>query len=135
MLTFCFAPPTLFAIGAVESLSHFKEEPLMAAKTSKPATKSEILGTISEKTGLKKKQVSDVFDQLAGMISKGLGKQGPGVFALAGLVKFKVVNKPASPGGMRPNPFKPGEMMEVKPKPARRVVKALPLKALKEMAS
>ena len=43
--------------------------------------------------------------------------------------------KPATKGGMRPNPFKPGEMMEVKPKPARRVVKALPLKSLKDMAA
>jgi hypothetical protein len=34
---------------------------------------------------------------------------------------------------MRPNPFKPGEMMEVKPKPARKVVKVRPLRALKAM--
>jgi len=34
---------------------------------------------------------------------------------------------------MRPNPFKPGEMMEVKAKPARNVVKAQPLKGLKDL--
>ena len=35
--------------------------------------------------------------------------------------------------GMKPNPFKPGEMMEVKAKPARNVVKVRALKPLKEM--
>src|SRR2546422_902749 len=105
----------------------------MATKTSaRPATKGEILNTIADKTGLKRKQVSEVFDQLQRLLTKNLAGNGPGVFSLAGLVKFKVVHKPASPGGMRPNPFKPGEMMEVKPKPARKVVKAVPLKALKQ---
>ena len=35
---------------------------------------------------------------------------------------------------MRPNPFKPGEMMKVAAKPARRVVKVRALKSLKDMA-
>ena len=97
----------------------------------KPATKGEILDSLVKKTGLKRKEVSAVLTQLAGMVGKSLGSKSGGAFNLAGLVKFKVVHKPASAGGMRPNPFKPGEMMEVKPKPARKVVKALPLKALK----
>jgi nucleoid DNA-binding protein len=109
----------------------------MAVKTNtktkaKPASKGEVLATLTEKTGLKRKQVSEVLNQLAAMAASNLSG-GPGVFAIPGLVKFKVVHKPATPGGMRPNPFKPGEMMEVKPKPERKVVKAVPLKGLKEM--
>jgi hypothetical protein len=48
-------------------------------------------------------------------------------------MKITVIRKPATKGGMRPNPFKPGEMMKVAPKPARKVVKVRALKALKAM--
>ena len=42
--------------------------------------------------------------------------------------------QPAVKGGKEvPNPFKRGEMMITKSKPARNVVKALPLKNLKDM--
>jgi nucleoid DNA-binding protein len=102
------------------------------AKAAKPMSKSEVIGILTEKTGLKRKQVAEFLNQLSDLIAKDLAS-GPGVFAIPGLVKFKVVHKPATPGGMRPNPFRPGEMMEVKPKPARKVVKALALKGLKEM--
>ena len=49
--------------------------------------------------------------------------------------EIKVVKKPAQ--GARknvPNPFRPGETMDVKAKPASTSVKVLPLKKLKEMA-
>ena len=105
----------------------------MAAQTKKPATKSEILQNISETTGLSRKEVSSVLDALGGEIKKGIGKRGPGAFTLPGLCKIVVQRKPATKAATRPNPFKPGEMMEVKAKPARNVVKVRPLKNLKEM--
>ena len=44
------------------------------------------------------------------------------------------VSKPARPAKKNvPNPFRPGEMMDVAAKPASSVVKVRPLKALKEM--
>ena len=53
--------------------------------------------------------------------------------AVPGLLKLKRISRPASKATMKPNPFKPGEMMEVKAKPARNIVKAQPLKSLKDM--
>ena len=67
------------------------------------------------------------------LMARELGRKGAGQFAVPGLIRVKKIVKPATKGGMRPNPFKPGEMMEVKPKPARNVVKAQPLKGLKDL--
>jgi len=103
------------------------------AAAAKPATKSEILKSLSESTGLSKKEVVAVFDALNGLIKKELSKKS--LFSIPGLVRLKVIKKPATKAGKRPNPFKPGEMMEVKAKPARKVVKAQPLKALKDSVS
>jgi nucleoid DNA-binding protein len=103
-------------------------------KAPKSRTKSEMLQDLATKTGLNRKQVAAVFDELAKIINDDLGKKGPGVFTLPGLLKLKVIRKPAVKGGKEvPNPFKPGEMMITKSKPARNVVKALPLKSLKDM--
>jgi nucleoid DNA-binding protein len=104
---------------------------VMATKTAKPSTKGEILNALAEKAELKRKQVSDLMDQLAQLISKHL-KSGSGVFTLPGLVKFRVVNKPATPERQGINPFTKQPTI-IKAKPARRVVKAGALKALKDM--
>ena len=64
--------------------------------TKKPTTKTEMLSLIAEKTDLKRKDVSAVFDELAGMIKRDL-KSGPGVFNIYGLMKVKVVRKAATP--------------------------------------
>lgn len=102
-------------------------------ESAKPMTKSEIFAAIAESTGLSRKDVAKVFEELAALIGKNIGKKGPGVFAVPGLMKITVVRKPATKATMRPNPFKPGEMMKVAAKPARNVVKIRPLKSLKEM--
>lgn len=105
----------------------------MAAKLEKPMSKTELLTSLSESTGLTKKDVSTVLDELGVLIEKSLGKKGPGVFNLPGLLKIQVQRKPATKATMKPNPFKKGEMMQVAAKPARNVVKVRPLKALKDM--
>ena len=103
-------------------------------KAPKSRTKSEVLQALADKTGLSRKQVAAVFDELANIINNDLGKKGPRVFTLPGLLKLKVVVKPAVKGGkVVPNPFKPGETMVTKDRPARSVVKALPLKNLKDV--
>tara|TARA_R110002095_G_scaffold34106_2_gene32616 strand:+ start:3034 stop:3441 length:408 start_codon:yes stop_codon:yes gene_type:complete len=112
------------------------QEFTMAAKAitkEKPLTKTEILNALAEGSGLTKKEVTAVLDELSALISKNLGKRGPGVFNVPGLLKIQVQRKPATKATTRPNPFKPGEMMQVAAKPARNVVKVRPLKALKEM--
>lgn len=103
-----------------------------AAPAKKPMTKSEILVSLSESTGLSKKEVAGVFGDLATLIGKNLGKRGPGVFTIPGLSKIKVVRKPATKARPGINPFTKEEVI-FKAKPARNVVKILPLKGLKDM--
>lgn len=104
-----------------------------AAAAQKPMTKSEVLNALSEKTGLSRKEVSGFLDALTELIGSNLGRRGPGVFNVPGLMKIKVVRKPATKASTRPSPFNPGEMMTIKAKPARNQVKVLPLKGLKDM--
>lgn len=103
-----------------------------AASVIKPPTKSEILNHISDDTELSRKQVSAVLDSLAGLIEKNVKARGPGVFNLPGLLKIKVIKKPATKARKGINPFT-GEEAIFKAKPARKVVKVLPLKGLKDM--
>ncbi|MBC22445.1 MAG: DNA-binding protein [Phycisphaerae bacterium] len=106
----------------------------MATKTAakKPRTKSQIFGQIAEENGMTRREVTGVFDSLADMIKKDLGRRGPQVFNVPGLMKIKVVRKPATKARKGINPFT-GEEMMFKAKPARNVVKVLALKGLKDM--
>ena len=105
---------------------------MAATNGKKPATKSEILNQLSEQTGLSRKQIGSVFEALSDVVGSQLGKRGPGVFVLPGLLKLKVIRKPAVPARRGINPFTKEETT-FKAKPARNVVKAQPLKKLKEM--
>lgn len=99
---------------------------------NKAATKSVIYATLAEKTELSRKQVASLFDELGALIKTELSGKGPGIFTLPGLLKIKKVVKPATKARPGRNP-QTGETMMIKAKPKRTVVKALPLKALKEM--
>jgi nucleoid DNA-binding protein len=100
---------------------------------TKPATKSEILTNIAKATTLSRKQVSSVFEALSEQIKFAVGKKGPGLFAVPGLMKIIVIHKPATKARMGINPFTKLEQM-FKAKPARKVIKVRPLKALKDFA-
>jgi nucleoid DNA-binding protein len=102
------------------------------AAAKKPMTKSEILTSLSESSGLSKKEIAGVLEDLGALIGKNLTKNGPGVFNIPGLMKVKVVRKPATKARKGINPFTKEETM-FKAKPARNVVKVLPLKGLKDM--
>ena len=96
-------------------------------------TKSAILGEIAENTDLSRKQVGTVMDELASLIERHVKKGGAGEFTLPGLLKIKTVKKPARKARKGvPNPFRPGELMDVAAKPASTKIKVLPLKGLKE---
>jgi len=98
-------------------------------------TKTAILNSISEDTGLSKKQVNAVLDSMSDLIERHLKKRGAGEFTLPGLLKIKAVKRPARPARKGvPNPFKPGELMDIPKKPASVRVKVLPLKKLKSFA-
>jgi DNA-binding protein HU-beta len=103
----------------------------MAKKGGAP-TKSEILAQVSKDTELSRKQVSEVFESLNGIIKKSL--RGNGLFTLPGLLKLKVVKRPATKSREGVNPFT-GEKMTFKAKPASKKVRALPLKNLKSFVN
>ena len=99
----------------------------MAKKGGAP-TKSEIVATICKDAELSRKQVAAVFESLNGIIKKSL--RGPGLFTMPGLLKMKVVKKPATKAREGINPFTK-EKMVFKAKPASKKVRVLPLKSLK----
>lgn len=100
----------------------------------KPMTKSGIMAEISDKTGLTKKQVSSVFDEMTVLIERHIKKGGAGQFSLPGLMKVEVKRKPATKARKGINPFT-GEETVFKAKPARNVVKIRPLKKVKDMVA
>ncbi len=100
----------------------------------KSMSKTELVGRIADATELTKRDVSAVLHCLSDQIEKSLGKRGPGVFTLPGLVKIEKKKVPARKARRGvPNPFKPGELMDVAAKPATTKVKIRPLKSLKDM--
>ncbi len=103
-----------------------------AAPAKKALTKSQILTSLSESTELSKKDIACVFDELSALIGKNIGRRGPGTFTVPGLMKIKVIRKPATKARPGINPFT-GEETIFKAKPARNVVKVNALKALKDM--
>ena len=99
---------------------------------SKPATKTEFYGALAEKTGLSKKQVASVFDALHEELKSHLGKKGPGVVNVPNMMRIKIVHKPATKARPGFNPATKQPIM-IKAKPARKAIKILPLKALKDL--
>ena len=100
------------------------------AKTkSTKMTKSAFVAAVADKTGLSKKQASETLEAVNGIIVQQLNKQGE--VTIPGLMKLVVVKKKAVPAGERLNPFT--KQMQMFPaKPARKVVKGRPVKALKD---
>jgi nucleoid DNA-binding protein len=99
--------------------------------SKKRMTKSEFVATLAEKSGLNQTQASSVLDVIGAIVTDQLGKQGPGEVLIPGLLSLNVVDKPATPQHEGINPFTK-EPMVYKAKPARKVIKARPLKALKD---
>ena len=99
---------------------------------AKSPTKSEIVAQICKDTKLSRKEVGKVFDSLSGVIRKAL--RGSGLFTLPGLLKMKVVKKPAVPERQGINPFTKQPTV-FKAKPASKKVRILALKGLKGLVN
>jgi nucleoid DNA-binding protein len=99
-----------------------------------PMTKSAMMDEIAKNTGLAKKQVSSVLDELGILIERHIKKRAAGKFILPGLLKIEVKRKPATKARKGINPFT-GEQTVFKAKPARNVVKIRPLKKVKDMVA
>jgi len=109
--------------------------PVKRIKTiNAPMTKTQVMDVISGDTGLSKKEVSSVLESLGDVIHGHVKKGGAGTFTVPGLMKIKTVRKPATKARKGVNPFT-GEPTVFKARPARTVVKVLPLKKLKDMAA
>ena len=98
------------------------------AKKNGPPSKSDVVAQICGDAELSRKQVNAVFESLNGIIKKSLRSNG--MFTLPGLLKMKVVKKPATKARQGINPFTKEKMM-FKAKPASKKVRVLPLKSLK----
>ncbi len=92
-------------------------------------SKSQLIEQIATSNELAKKQVKGVMETLATIGYKELKKNG--VFVVPGFAKFVVVKKPATKARQGTNPFT-GEPMTFKAKPARKIVRARPVKVVKE---
>jgi nucleoid DNA-binding protein len=95
----------------------------------KPMTKSELINQIAERSKQKKSDVKGVMEVLAAVGYKELKKNG--TFLLPGFAKFVVIKKPATKERKGINPFTK-EPTVFKAKPARKVVRARPVKAAKD---
>ena len=108
--------------------------PQTNAVPRKPLTKTELLNAISEETNLHRRDVTAVLTSLSSQIAKSLGRRGAGAFTLPGLVKIEKKTVPARKARKGvPNPFKPGELMDVAAKRATTKIKIRALKSLKDM--
>ena len=113
-----------------ESMSRpkFTKEKTMS---SKRMTKSQFVTTLATKGGLSKKQITAVLDAINETVAQQLGRKGPGEVMIPGLLKLSTVVKPATQKHEGLNPFTK-QPMTFQAKPARKVVRVRPLKALKD---
>ncbi len=95
-------------------------------------TKARLLDALSESTGLQKKEVALVLDELGTLIERHVKRRAVGEFTLPGLLKIKTVRKPARKARTMISPFT-GEEITVAAKPASRGVRIQPLSGLRRM--
>ena len=105
----------------------------ISACKDKVRSKADLYRTLSEQTGVGKKEISSIFDCLYAIMQKDL-KNGCGEFRLSGILKVVKKHKPKRPARKGVNPFT-GEEMMFKAKPASKTVRCVALKNLKEFVS
>ena len=92
-------------------------------------SKSQLIEKIATTTEVSKKEVKGVMEALVDVGHKELKKNG--IFLLPGFAKLVVIKKPATKARKGINPFTK-EPTVFKAKPARKVVRARPVKAAKD---
>ncbi|HLV19754.1 MAG TPA: HU family DNA-binding protein [Polyangiaceae bacterium] len=98
----------------------------------KRLTKAQVITELANAADVDKKSVSRVFESLQEIIRKQLSSRGPGEFVIPGLVKLRVVKKPATKERQGINPFTK-EPITIPAKPASKKVRATALKNLKDL--
>jgi nucleoid DNA-binding protein len=96
----------------------------------KPMNRMHTITCLARATGLSTEQVGELFDALVGLVKRTL-IEGQGVFTIPGLLKLKVVHKPATAdcGGSH---YNTKQNAFFKAKPARNVITMMPSTALYE---
>lgn len=92
-------------------------------------SKSELIQKIADQTEVSRRDVKGVIEAMAQVGYKGLKKNG--AFVVPGFAKFVVIKKPATKARKGANPFTKEETI-FKAKPARKIIKARPLKGVKD---
>jgi nucleoid DNA-binding protein len=117
----------------VEKKQAAKAAPKKAKAIADKQTKAQIITSISDTTGLSKKDVAGVFTALSELIGAHIQKKGSGEFVIPDTgVKIRRVERPARKARKGRNPAT-GEEMVIPAKKASTVVKVAALKALKTM--
>lgn len=107
------------------------EKKLRAIKEKQ--TQTQIIASISEDTGLTKQEVKSVLESMAELSHRHIKKRGSGEFKIPYMgIKINRKTKPATKKRKGRNPAT-GEEVMIAAKPKRDVVKATPLKAIKEL--
>jgi DNA-binding protein HU-beta len=98
---------------------------------AKALSKSDLISKLTEEQGdkLSRKDVKGVLEALCSVGYKELKKTG--IFLVPGFAKFVVIKKPATKERKGINPFTK-EPTVFKAKPARKIVRARPVKAAKD---
>ena len=129
---------TVKKVPAKSAKKELAAKPAPAAKkitaVAQAMTKTQMMTTIAESTQLTRKQVQSVMDELSSLIEAHVKKKSVGNFTLPGLLKLKVIDKPATKARKGLNPFT-GEEAVFKAKPASRKVKVIALSKLKGMVN
>jgi len=101
---------------------------------AKLMSKSELIQKIAEQqpNNMTRKDVKSVVESLAEIGYKELKKSG--AFLVPGFAKFVVIKKPATKARNGINPFTK-EPTVFKAKPARKIIRARPVKAVKDAVS
>jgi nucleoid DNA-binding protein len=99
------------------------------AKMAQLMSKTELVGKLADEHSLSRSAVKSVIESMAAIGYKELKKNG--AFVVPGFAKFVVVKKPATKARKGINPFTK-EPTVFKAKPARKIIKARPVKSVKD---
>jgi nucleoid DNA-binding protein len=100
--------------------------PMKSASKAKTMTKGAIAEALATECELKKTVCAKILNSLAGVAANEV--KATGVFTIPGVCRLKIRTKPATKAGKR-EIF--GKVVMVKAKPAKKIVKAFPVAALK----
>merc|ERR1712190_101716 len=118
-----FVSATMVAMKAMGAMKAMKAMKAGAKAMAKSGTSA----ALAEQNELKPKQCRGIMDSLAALAAAEVKKAGK--FVIPGLCMIKTRHKPATKAGKR---MAFGQEVHVKAKPARTIVKAFPVAAIKQ---